>query len=111
MKYKVLLQRLAVEDLDEATAWAAQRAPTASLRWIERFHATAQTLDSNSQRCPLAREDSKVDIELRELHFGRRPNVFRIIFTVDGSAVRILRIRRAQRRWLTQREIDEANRE
>jgi len=111
MRYRILLQRLATEDLDDATAWAAQHAPTTVARWLERFHAALQTLDANPQRCPLARENAKVEVELRELHFGKRPNVFRVIFTIDGNTVRILRIRRAQRRWLTRRQIDEASEE
>jgi hypothetical protein len=46
---------------------------------------------------------------LRELHFGKRPNVFRVVFTIDGNTVRILRIRRAQRRWLTRRQTEDAS--
>ena len=109
MKYHIVLQRLAIEDLDDATAWASQHAPTTVARWLEQFRSTLRTLDSNPQRCPLAREDSKVEIELRELHFGRRPKVFRVVFTIDGNTVRILRIRRAQRRWLTRRQIEDAS--
>ncbi len=109
MRYRVLLQRLAVQDLDEAAAWAAQHAPTTAGRWLERFHCALQTLDTNPQRCALAKENAKVDVELREFHFGRRPNVFRVIFTIDGDTVRILRIFRAQRRWLTRSQIEEAS--
>jgi hypothetical protein len=36
------------------------------------------------------------------------PHVFRVIFTVDGASVRILRIRRAQRRALTRRQLERA---
>lgn len=109
MKYRIVLQRLAMEDMDDATAWAAQHAPTTVARWLERFHLALRTLDANPQRCPLARKDSKVDIELRELHFGKRPNVFRVVFTIDEDTVRVLRIRRAQRRWLTRRQIEDAD--
>ena len=108
MKYQVLLQRLAVRDLDEAYGRAAQHAPTNAARWLERIRAALQTLDTNPQRCPLARENAKVEFELREFHVGRRPNVFRAIFTIDGDNVRVLRIRRAQRGWLTRRQIEEA---
>jgi hypothetical protein len=34
--------------------------------------------------------------------------VFRVVFTIDADAVRVLRIRRSARRFLTAREIDEA---
>ncbi len=109
MKYHVVLQRLATKDLDEATAWALRHAPETATRWFGRFHAALQTLGLHPQRCPLARENGKVDVELRELHFGKRGNVFRVIFTIDADTVRILRIRRAQRRWLTKSQIEEAS--
>jgi hypothetical protein len=47
--------------------------------------------------------------ELREMLFGRRPNVFRTLFTIDGDAVRVLRVRRATRRSLSRRELREAD--
>jgi len=109
VKYRVRLQRLATNDLDDAYTWAARHAPQTAARWLERFRTALETLDANPQRCPLAKEDAKVDIELREFHFGKRPNVFRVLFTIDGDVVRILRIRRAQRRWLTRRQIEEAS--
>lgn len=76
---------------------------------MQRFHEKLKTLETNPERFPSAREDKKVDIELRELHFGKRPSVFRVIYTIDNNVVRVLRIRRAQRRWLSRREIDEAS--
>ena len=109
MKYRVFLQRLAVQDLEEAYAWAARKAPATAARWFDRFQASLQKLDTNPQRCPHAREHGKVDVELRESLFGRPPNVYRPIFTIDGDTVRVLRIRRAQRRPLTRKQLDEAS--
>jgi hypothetical protein len=73
-----------------------------------RFPATRPALDERPERCPLAPENRKVTVELREFLFGRRPNTFRVIFVIDGESVRNLRIRRGQRRLLSRREIDEA---
>lgn len=109
MNYRVVLQRIALNDLHAAHAWAARRARAAADRWLDRFQSALRTLDTRPDRCPLARESSKVDFELREFLFGRKPNVFRVIFVIDGETVRVLRIRRAQRRFLTQRQIDEAS--
>jgi plasmid stabilization system protein ParE len=108
MLYRVVLQRLANQDLEEAYIKVAKNAPWTASRWLDRFQMALQTLDTNPERCPTARENAKVSIELREFHFGKKPYVFRTIFTVDGQTVRILRIRRAQRRYLTRQEIDEA---
>jgi plasmid stabilization system protein ParE len=108
MTYAVDLQRLAFEDLREAYRWAAAGAPEAADRWLDRFQASLQTLDHNPERCPFARENGKVEVEIREFLFGKRPYVFRVVFTIDDETVRILRIRRAQRRLLTRIEIEEA---
>ena len=109
MTYRVILQRLAMQDLDDAFVWAARKAPATAARWLDRFQAALQRLDTNPQRCLRAREHRKVDVELREILFGKTPNVYRVIFMIDGDTVRVLRIRRAQRRPLTRKQIDEAS--
>ena len=108
MTYRVLLQRLARADLAESYNYAACRASLTADRWLDRFQGALGTLAHNPQRCPFARENGKVELELREFHFGKWPNVFRVIFTIDGYLVRILRIRRAQRRLLTRQQIEDA---
>ena len=39
--------------------------------------------------------------------FGKRPNVFRVIYTIEADTVWILRIRRAQRRTLSAEDLGE----
>jgi plasmid stabilization system protein ParE len=108
MTYRVVLQRLAEQDLYGAYSWAAERAPHTAGRWLVRFQDSLGTLAHQPQRCPLARENGKVEVEIRQFLFGKRPSVFRVLFTIDGSTVRILRIRRAQRRFLSREEIERA---
>ena len=108
MSYPIVVQRLARQDLEEAYLWAARRAPETAARWLRRFQDALQKLDAKAQRCPLARESRKSAVELRQWLFGRRPNVFRVIFTIEGDIVRVLRILRAARRFLSQRQIDQA---
>jgi plasmid stabilization system protein ParE len=109
MTYRVVLQQLAVQDLDDAFAWTAARAPTTAARWLEHFQDALRRLNTNPQLWPHAREQRKVDVELREMLYGKRPNVYRVVFMIDGDIVRVLRIRRAQRRMLTRKQIDEAS--
>jgi plasmid stabilization system protein ParE len=111
MKYRVIVQRLALEDLNGAFAWAAGNAPATAIRWLDRFHSVLRGLDTNPQRCPHAREQRKVDVELREILFGRRPNVYRVIFLIEADCVRVLRIRRAQRSPLTRQQIVDASKQ
>ena len=108
MTYQVRVHRIARLDLRDAYEWAHERAPSTVDRWFDRFREAIRSLELHPERCPLAAENRKVSLEVRELHFGRRPNVFRVIFHIDGNDVRVLRIRRAQRRQLTRREITDA---
>jgi plasmid stabilization system protein ParE len=107
MKYRVRLQPPAENDLEEAYRWAAKHAPETASRWLRRFHDALQALSENPQRCGLALEHKKLKRDLRELLFGRKPNVFRAVFLIDAEVVRILRIRRAARRALTRGELSE----
>lgn len=108
MKYELQFQPPARRDLQAAYHWAAKREPVQAARWFNRFVDALETLRVNPERCPLADEHRKVNIAIREFLFGKRPNVFRVIFTIDADQVRILRIRRGQRRFLTRREINDA---
>jgi plasmid stabilization system protein ParE len=107
MKYRVRLQPAAVDDLEQAYLNAALHAPHTAARWYNRFYESLQTLDTNPTRCPRAAESEKSNRALYEFLYGTRPNVFRVIFTVEDDVVWILRIRRASRRPLTPGELDE----
>jgi plasmid stabilization system protein ParE len=106
--YDVVLHSKAQADLDDAYRNAARHAPQAASRWVDRFEQALTTLSRNPERCPLAPESRFTSENVHEFHFGRQPNVFRVLFWIDGLRVRILRIRRASRRGLTSREIRDA---
>lgn len=98
MSRQVVVLARAVDDLHRLHAWVAARAPETANRWLDRFQVALGTLADHAERCPLASENGKVPRELREFHVGRKPSVFRVIFTIDGDTVRILRVRRGQHR-------------
>jgi hypothetical protein len=67
-----------------------------------------QSLNERPDRCGIARENGKVAAELREFLFGKRPYVYRVVFTIDGEKVRVLRIRRSQRKLLSAEDLRQA---
>jgi mRNA-degrading endonuclease RelE of RelBE toxin-antitoxin system len=64
-------------------------------------------LDRLPYRCPLAREAKKAKRQIRCLLFGKRRNVYRILYEVDEAnrAVWILHIRHGARRDMKAGEI------
>lgn len=108
MRFRVVLQQLACKDLEGSYRWIAQHAPGPANNWLRRFQDALQTLAHNPQRCPLAHENSRVTVELREFLFGKKPNTYRVLFVIDSQIVRILRIRRGQQQFLSGPQIEDA---
>jgi len=98
MAYKVLLTPRAVSDADSATAYIKQFAPGRAARWFEGLSRALLSLAEMPQRCPLAPEVETLGVELRQLLYGRRTGVYRIIFRIEETAqpepvVRVIAIR------------------
>ena len=80
MTYRLLITQRAAADLEEAYRWYAERSPEGAVRWYNGFLDALDTLAANPERCPLAPEDSKFPIEVRQLLYGRRRS-YRALFT------------------------------
>ncbi len=97
MKYEVRLTSKAQRDIDKILSWfSEQDATTAGGRWVTQLLAKIDTLEAQPQRCPIAAEADRI-ADLRELRFGRRRGVYRILFVICGIAVDILHIRHSAR--------------
>lgn len=108
MNFRLRFHRQASLDLTDCYRWAARHAPFTALRWFRRFRDEIDTLEMNPELCSLAPENRRSSKVIRQLLYGRKPNVYRVVFFVESDLVHILRVRRAQRRPLTRREIEEA---
>ncbi len=64
-------------------------------RWRTGLLRVVKDLETGPNRCPAADEAADLGVDLRELLYGRRRNVYRIRFTIDGQTVHVLRVRHA----------------
>ena len=103
--YRLFIQPPALDDLDEAYQWIRDRTPEAAARWFDGFVEALHSLRTNPERCGLAPENDAVRPEIRQILYGRRNGVFRALFTVVGSDVRVLHIRHAARQAMTAEEL------
>jgi plasmid stabilization system protein ParE len=95
MTYDVRLTAKAERQFKEAARWwSAHRSHEQAARWYDGFLAAIQSLSRNPERCPLARENAAVPIEIRELSYGlgRRPT-HRAIFAIRPDRVVVYSIR------------------
>ena len=106
MKYQVRITRKAEHDIDAALNWFRENlAEAAANRWFANLLRKIDTLESLPTRCGMAAESDEMGVELRELMFGRRPAIYRIVFLTDGAVVHILRIRHRRRDSLKPEEL------
>jgi plasmid stabilization system protein ParE len=99
MTYRVEIADQVDRDADAILEWLhSQHATDAAVAW---FRGLGEAIDSLAQfpsRCPLAHEDREFDFEVRQLLYGRKPHIYRVLFTIEGDVVRVLHIRHGRRK-------------
>jgi len=94
--YRVELTDKALVDSGQAYFWISERSVKAALRWYEGLLEAFRSLERNPLRCPLAPESAFFEQEIRQLIYGE----YRILLTVEGKAVFVLRVRHGAREYL-----------
>ena len=93
MKYRVRLRPRPKRTWTESSAGFTSDGPTvAGGRWFSRLMAKIDTLETHPERCAIADESEDLGVEIRELLFGKRHGVYRILFQIEGRTVQILRV-------------------
>ena len=98
----VLASRAKEQLLQMARWWAGRRSRDQAERWYDGFIDALDSLATNPERCPFARENRRFPYELRELHYGlgQRPT-HRAVFTIRPDMVFVLAIRHVAQADLT----------
>ena len=107
MEFRVALADSAKTDADAIYNWVVERAPPRGPAWFEELLESLASLRRHPYRCPRAREARKARREIRCLLFGKRSDVYRILFEVDQAArtVWTLHIRLGAKKDMNAREI------
>ena len=94
MTHSVIVTQKAKDDLRHYFSVAAEHAPQTAARWLNRFEEALQTLSDNPTRCALAPENDLVDPPIYQLFYGKRNARYRALFTIEGTRVLVLHVRR-----------------
>jgi plasmid stabilization system protein ParE len=99
MAFRVELAEQAQADIAAIYDWLrSQQAEEAGERWFLALREAIASLSNFPARCPVAPENRDSPVEVRQFLYGRKPHVYRILFTVDGDIVQVLHIRHGRRR-------------
>lgn len=104
MTLPVYLTDRAQADVDSTCQWWAEnRTAQQALRWLNEFDESLKKLCTDPMRFPLARENSRLSVELRQMNFGLSgKRTHRVVFTIRPDMILILRLRH-----LAQQELSE----
>ena len=106
MARNVVIRRIANANLSGHASYLSQRvSPGFAARWLTAIHAAIAGLATEADRYPEADEAADLGMNLREQLHGRRPHVYRILFTIDGNTVNVIRVRHAAQDRLTDNDI------
>ena len=94
--YRVEPTDKALVDAGEAYFWINEQSEGAALRWYEGLMRAFRSLEKNPLRSPLAPESVFFEEEIRQLIYGK----YRILFTVEGETVYVLRVRHSAMEYL-----------
>lgn len=83
MPFRVVFTRRANQDVGEKEAWLARLRGPAVARWRTRLLRAVESLEADPNTYPQAEEAAELGIDLRQLLFGRRRHVYRVLFTVE----------------------------
>ena len=96
MAFEIKYSDEAKKNLDAITYWLLheRQAGADALRWLQGLRDTIDRLSELPTRCTRARESKSMPFEMRQLLYGRKPRVYRVLFTIEGNTVLILFVRR-----------------
>lgn len=89
----------------KAIGGSGSRHRAAADNWFNGFVKALDSLITSPSRCGLALENDAVGPEIRQLLYGRRCGVYRVLFTIAKNEVRVLHIRHAARQTMTADEL------
>lgn len=93
MAYHVLYRRRAERDL-------GRLAEAVTLEWFEGLVGAIESSAEFPERYAFAPDPVFREKQVRQLLYGERPNIYRILYHVRDDSVQILTIRHARRRFL-----------
>ncbi len=86
MAFRVKQTDRAKRDLDAILErLRAEGAGETGIRWFEQLEAAINSLAELPQRCSFAPENATFPFEVRHLLYGRKPNTYRVLFTLSAA--------------------------
>lgn len=99
-KHRVEVAGPALRQIRGAFDWIQERSPDAAERWWSGLFAAIRPLETMPEQHALAPESSNAPVEIRQLLYGKRPGIYRVLYTIRRDLVLVLHCGHGARRRL-----------
>ncbi len=93
MQFQVIITPSAKADIFEINTWHLGNYPDAAESWLWGISQAVTSLSKFPERCAISAESEAFDVIVRQLIYGKKPKTYRILFSIQGEKVYILRVR------------------
>jgi hypothetical protein len=103
MAFRVETSEAFEHEVEALLEWltSSRNAGETDVRWFLALREAVESLSMFPARCPVAPENASFPFEVRHLLYGRKPHLYRILFTIEGETVYVLHLRHGRRLPLT----------
>jgi plasmid stabilization system protein ParE len=99
MTFRVEISKQAERDAESILEWLLnQHTGQAGIEWFLQLDDAFQSLSQFPERCSLAPESTRFPFEVRQLLYGKKPHLYRILFMIEGETIHILHVRHGRRK-------------
>lgn len=88
-EYKINIKPTAEKDLEQRYLQIADESPENALNWYLDIIEAIEKLDLMAERCPIAPEDTDLQLGIRHLILGN----YRVLYRINSQQVDVLHIR------------------
>jgi len=100
MNYQVIITPSAKADIFETNTWLLENRYSVADKWLWSVSQAITSLAKFPERCPISEESASFDVDVRQLMCGKRPNVYRILFSISDDRIYVLRVRSTRQKRL-----------
>ncbi len=100
MNYRVVLSEPAQDEAEDAYFWICKHSPARAEKWLNGLLEAIKSLDFQLERYPFAPEAESFHKPIRQMLYGKRGGVYRVLFEIRGEVVQVVHIRHAARKYL-----------
>ncbi len=100
MQYQVIVTPSAKADIFEINTWFLENYPDLAESWLWGISQSVASLSKFPERCPVSLESESFDVVVRQLLYGKKPHIYRMLYSIQEEKVYILRVRSTRQKRL-----------